>query len=1064
MGRRSFMMRLGLDLGTNSIGWALYRLAEDGEPKALVDGGVLIHADGRNPQSSSSNASQRRQKRGPRRNRDRMLRRRKRVARLLRGLGLLPSSKREQAEQRKLDPLQLRAAALDRPLTPHELGRVLMTFVDRRGFKSNRKADGGEDGTIRREIGKLLQRMEQAEHDALLHGRHAARTLGEFLWRRRQQGKTIRARLGNGLYPDRALIEQELRAIQRAQAQYHPTVTEEQWDEIINQAILFQRDLRPVARGKCTLIEGELRAYKAEPLFQRFRIWQDVLNLEYAPPREGMRPLDERQQWLIVGKLLEAKSQTFKQLAKLVELPEGSRFNFDAIARDKLDGDQTAAVLRSPKRFGRRDWANLGTHRQQQVVDRLLEESDHDALVSWLQGEFSLDKGTAEAVATAPLPQGTGNLSKVALERLLPYMEEEGLPYHRAVVESGLVHHSDIHGDGKADRLPYYGAVLTREVVGGSNDRKDNDLKRYGKIGNPTVHIALGQLRQLFNAVADEHGKPDEVVVELARDLKQTRKERERDQRGNNRNRERNERLRELAATAGFPEPSALDMRKLRLWDEQGPPDLRVCPFTGEPLSIERVLSEAAEIEHILPYSRTLDDSMANNVLSMRSANQEKGSRTPHEAWGHDSFRYEQILARAELLPANKRWRFQANAIQQFENSGDFLSRQLNDTRYLSRAVKQYLEAAVPPNRIWVTPGRLTAMLRVAWGLNPLLSADDRKERIDHRHHLIDAAVVGLTSRSLLQRVARDSALGVDELGERVAKTVADPWEDFRLELKALVDRVTVRHRPDHFKPKQGGTTGSLHNETAYGPLFGPDGELRHDERGNVLLVETKPLESLDRKRLGDVRDHALRERLIALWERTEAEAGEGILSERFAQQAQQELDVRRVRLVVRLGESSLALIRDKNGRVYKAYKTDGNAYMDIWLLPNGKTTGETVSRFNAHQPDVQSKIKALHPTAKKLMRLHVDDMIAVGEGEERRIMRVQFLSGPNVTAVDHNEGGNLHARVRSKDPATRYVPFRVSASRALNVGLRKVSVNILGRVADGGPFDQSGKGTHGRS
>ncbi len=1047
------MLRLGLDLGTNSVGWALYRLAAHSEPEELLDGGVLIHSDGRNPQSQASNAAERREKRGPRRNRDRMLRRRKRVARLLRELGLLPTSGREQAEQRRLDPLRLRAEALDRPLAAHELGRVLLIFVDRRGFKSNRKTDGGEDGQIHQEVGKLRRRMEQAEQDAQRHDRHAGRTLGEYLWRRRRERKTIRARLGNGLYPDRAMIEQELEAIRAAQAPHHPTITNKQWDQLINQAILFQRDLKPVERGWCTLIEGERRILKAEPLFQRYRIWQEVLNLEYAPPREGMRPLDERQRWLIVNRLCERKDQTFAQLAKLVGLPDGSRFNFDTTARDRFDGDQTAAALGATKRFGKRGWANLGPERQQLVVERLLDESDHDTLVAWLRDEFGLAAEVAEAVATAPLPSGTGNLSRAAIERLLPFMEQEGLPYHLAVAAAGLGHHSDIRGDGSADRLPYYGAVLTRDVVGGTSSADDPDVKRYGKIGNPTVHIALGQLRRLFNAIADEHGKPDQVVVELARDLKQTRADRERSQRQNRDNQQRNERLRQLAAEAGFPELSALDMRKLRLWDEQGPVDARVCPFSGEPLSIQRVLSEATEIEHVLPYSRTLDDSMNNTVVAMREYNREKGSRTPHETWGHDSLRYERILARAELLPPNKRWRFQADAMQQIEERGGFLERQLNDTRYLSRAVKQYLEAVVAPNKIWVTPGRLTAMLRTAWGLNSLLSEDDQKERNDHRHHLIDAAVVGMTSRSLLLRVARDSARGVDELNERVAKSVTDPWEEYHQDVKQLVDRVTVRHRPDHFQPKPGGTTGSLHNETAYGPLFTSDGELQRDERGNVLLVETKHLADLDRKKLGAVRDHTLRKRLIALWDRVEAEPGEGKLNERFADRAQQELSMRRVRVIVRLGEDSIAFIRDRDGRVYKAYKTDGNAFMDIWLLPNGKTASETVSRFDAHQPDFHSRVKAEHPTAKKLMRLHINDMIAVGEGDERRVMRVLKLSRQTIVAVEHTAAGK----------AKEMPLYNKSAGQVLQAGLRKVSVNILGRVADGGPFDQSGKGANGR-
>ena len=1035
------MLRLGLDLGTNSIGWALYRLDGDREPEALLDGGVLIHADGRDPQSRASNAAQRREKRGPRRNRDRTLRRQRRLAHLLHDLDLLPEGMAERAAARNRDPLELRAAALDRALTPHELGRALAAFADRRGFRSNRKTDTGEDGAIRKDTGELRRRI----------GQSGARTLGEYLWGRRRRGKTIRARLGNGLYPDRAMVEAELRAIRAAQAGRHPDVAAEDWDAIID-TILFQRPLRPVEVGQCTLLPGEKRAYKAYPLFQRFRIWQEVSNLEFAPPGEGYRPLDRDQRECVAAKLASVRSQSFERIASVAGLPAGSRVNLETTARAGLDGDLTAAALGNRKRFGKR-WAALAIERQQEVVERLLDEEDSEEVERWLRDEFGLDADAARETASATLPPGTGHLSRAAIERLLPFMRDEGLPYDKAVAAApGLGHHSDLRGDGKAERLPYYGAVLERDVLGGREDGR-TDVERYGRIPNPTVHIALGQLRRLFNAIADRHGKPDQVVVELARDLKQSRKDRERDQRAIRDNRQRNERLRALAEDAGRPDPSPHDMRKLRLWDEQGPPDARLCPFSGEALSVGRVLSEETEVEHILPFSRSLDDSMANTVLSMRAANREKGQRTPHEAWGSDPARYRAILERADRLPPNKRWRFREDAMAKLEEQGGFLGRQLNDTRHLSRATSRYLQAAVHPDAIWVTPGRLTAMLRRAWGLNSLLADGGGKNRDDHRHHLIDAAVVGMTSRSLLQRVAHESASAVDDLGGRVTDAVDDPWEGFRDDVKALVGGCVVRHRPDHFRPRHGTTTGQLHNETAYGVVAGPDA------RGMMTLVETKPLDELDAKRLDDVRDLTLRDRLRELHAAVVADGGDQAA---FAGRALERYGVRRVRVLTQLGEDSLAFITDAKTGAVKAYKTDGNAYMDVWMLPGGRTTGETVSRFNAHKPDYRSKVKGEHPRARKLMRLHINDMVAIGEGDERRILRVQFLSGQGITAVDHNEGGNLHQRVRDKKLDNYYVPLRVSASRVLSVGLRKVSVDVIGRVRDGGPLDHEGRGKRG--
>ena len=1064
--------RLGLDLGTNSIGWALYRLDADGEPEALVEGGVLIHPDGRNPRDHSSNAAGRREKRGPRRNRDRMLRRRKRVARLLHGLGLLPDGEAARRASGNLDPLRLRAEALDRQLAPHELGRVLLTFADRRGFKSNRQTDGGEDGAIRKETGELRRRIEQS----------GARTLGEFLWRRRRLGKAIRARpTGNkdrpyaGLYPDRAMIEHELDAIREAQTPHHPNVADDDWGEIIG-ALLFQRRLRPVERGKCTLIPDKPRAYRAYPLFQRFRIWQEVLNVEVATPGDPFRKLEAEERERLVMKLLDSKDRTFDQVVAWLGLPEGTRVNLRSAARDKIDGDQTATVLRARARFGKARWAKLSLDEQQALVERLLDDQDHDTLAEWLQDEHGLSEDAAEAAASARLPQGTGNLSLAAIERLLPHMQA-GKPYHEAVDAAGLGHHSDMRGGGDRDRLPYYGEVLQRHVVGGG--RTDgNDAERWGRVANPTVHIALGQVRRLFNAIAKEHGKPDDVVVELARELKQNEQQRVDYQRRQNDNRERNERLREIAAQAGHPDPSPADMRKLRLWEEQGPANGRVCPFTGEPLSVGRVLSDATEVEHLLPFSRSLDNSMNNTVVAMRAANREKGNRTPFEAWGHDRERYDAVLARARLLPSGKQWRFEEDAMERLERNADFLDRQLQENSYLSRLVREYLEAAVAPSRIWVTPGRMTAMLRRGWGLNSILSGagNDRKNRDDHRHHLVDAAVIGLTSRSLLNRVARASGRGED--GGSVIAEAEPPWEGFRQDVRALVERCVVRHRPDHFtvtrdkrERRAAGadvTSGGLHNDTAYGIVRGADGGMQRDERGNVLLVETKPLETLNPVKLGDIRDPALRRRLRALWERVEAERHDesaGAAWQRFISRAWKEHRVRRVRVLVRLGEDGLALIRDKDGLVYKAYKTDRNAYMDVWLLPGGKTVGETVSRFHAHQPDWRSRVHAEHPTARKLMRLHINDMVAVGEGDKRRIMRVQSLDmRQRIELVDHNEGGNLRARARDPESPTPYTAPRIAAGRVLREGLRKVSLDMLGRVLDGGPFGADGRGKRGRS
>ena len=207
--------RLGLDLGTNSIGWAAIALNDAGRPCGLLDIGVRIFSDGRNPKDKTSLAVMRRMPRGARRRRDRYLKRRQRLMQALVQNGLMPRAESARKALEKLDPYRLRAEALDRELTPHELGRALFHLDQRRGFKSNRKTNSLDDdiGVTRAEISELARRIEVS----------GSRTLGEYLYRRHRKGKSVRARPGAGLYPNRAMYEIEFDAIRGAQGP--PTIT-----------------------------------------------------------------------------------------------------------------------------------------------------------------------------------------------------------------------------------------------------------------------------------------------------------------------------------------------------------------------------------------------------------------------------------------------------------------------------------------------------------------------------------------------------------------------------------------------------------------------------------------------------------------------------------------------------------------------------------------------------------------------------------------------------------------------------------------------------------------------
>ena len=737
--------RLGLDMGTNSIGWAAIELDENSTPSGILDMGVRIFPDGRNPRDEASNAVQRRVARGQRRRRDRYIKRREDLINALVDYGLMPRDENERKriadDAEHFDPYDLRARALDLPLKPFELGRALFHLDQRRGFKSNRKAAGDDESEskkTRADISELRRRIDES----------AARTLGEFLARRRRKGKAVRARPDMGLYPDRAMYEEEFKQI-RATQEPHQDLSNDQWDRLYEEIIFFQRPLKPVDPGWCLFEDGEPRAPRALPIFQEFRMLQEVANLKIQDGTED-RALcamerERAMRRLRSGKdiaLSKGKDNKPTNPTRDIDLPSGAVFNMAAGGRKAIKGDETAAKLATfpkkatekkpadPGMFGDR-WLELSLGERNEIVKFLLNTEEPETVRQKAVEEWGLNKEQANAVANVSLVSGYGNLSEKAIDKILPHLKN-GLGYSDAVVAAGYPHHSDFRNEEAHDNLPYYGEVLTRDAVGADRNKDpktDGETARYGRISNPTVHIGLGQLRRVINQLIGVYGKPEEIVVELARDLKMNRDQKQNYIRQQKEGGERNERFVEMLEGAEKTPVSADTLRKLRLWEEQGQPQNLVCPYTGRQLSFEMVVSAQTEIDHILPFSRTLDNSMSNMVVCTAEANRAKGDRSPYEAFGHSppGYDYDDILANVAGFPSNKRWRFQPDAMERFESDDAFLDRQLNETQYLSRTARTYLahlynEKSEGRQRVRAIPGRMSALLRRGWGLNGMLS------------------------------------------------------------------------------------------------------------------------------------------------------------------------------------------------------------------------------------------------------------------------------------------------------------------------------------------------------
>jgi len=1029
--------RVGLDIGANSIGWIVYDLDDAGRPTAISDIGVRIFDDGRNPKDKTSKAHARRIARGARRRRDRYLKRRERLMAALVRHGLMPADLDERKALEDLDPYELRARGLDGALTPYEFGRAIFHLNQRRGFQSNRKADAEDDesGKVKEGGARLRDLMAEA----------GARTVGEFFAMRHADRGWVRARLvGEGakaeyvFYPQRAMIAEEFDALWAAQTAHHPELLDEDARADIRDTLLFQRPLRPVRPGKCLFFPEEERAPWALPRAQRYRIYQEVNNLRLGRAGETQRALTIEERDKIARALLRTQKRTFDQLRKLLGLDSDFRFNLESERRKHLDGDKTATVLRAKKRFGKA-WDDLDLDSQTVIVERLLAETDEEALVAWLIEEWNLDETAARRVSGASLPDGHATVGRTALTRIEAALERAVIPMSDAVVAAGLPHHSDFRTGEVMDSLPYYGRELDRLVAFGSGVPEDDEQDRFGRIANPTVHIGLNQLRRVVNALIARHGHPDQIVVELARQFGVGAKGRSEIERNQTENQKKNDARRARLADLGYPDNGENRMR-LRLWEELDLKDemARACVYTGEVISIHRLFGDEVDIDHILPFSMTLDNSVANRIVCLSRANRQKRNQTPFEAWG-DGPEWADIAVRADRLPANKRWRFAPDAMERFdrENRG-FLDRHLQDTQYLSRIAREYLTRVCHPDRVWVIPGRLTALLRGVWGLNSLLSDHNLKTRVDHRHHAIDAAVVGVTDKALLQRIATNAARLEDKFDDRLLEGVPVPWEGFRDDLGAALGRIVVSHRADH------GAGGRLHEDTAYGLVRDPEAEGGHN------LVHRKPLADLNDNEVERIRDPDLR---AALSEYLAAATRDGedrkAALKSFAERnADRWPGLRRVRLLKK--DDPVVPIRDRAGKVYKAVVPGENFALDIWSLPGGGWTGTAITVFDANQKGASGPERP-HPAARRVMRVFKGDLMALDMADGPEVFRAVRLepSANRIRLVGQYESGNLTQRHADPDDPFRWVFASYAKLREWRA--RKVTVSPDGVLNDPG-------------
>lgn len=830
---------LGLDLGVGSIGWCLIALDAQGDPAEILGMGsrvVPLTNLGDDKAFSKGEAFTANQKRTARRTMRRGFARyqlrRYRLRRELEKVGMLPDAALIQLPLLELWELRERAATAGRRLTLPELGRVLCHINQKRGYrhvKSDAAAIVGDEGEKKDSNSAYLAGIRA--NDEKLQGEH--KTVGQYFAEQLRQDQSesptggISYRIKDQIFSRQRYIN-EYDQIMAAQRVHYPDILTDAFIRMLRDEVIFmQRPLKSCkhlvslcefekqervmrvqqddGKGGRQLVERKVKfgpkvAPKSSPLFQLCRIYEAVNNIRLTRPDGSPRDITPEERAKIVAHLQSSASLSFAALKKL--LKEKAIIADQLTTKSGLKGNSTrvalAAALQPYPQYHHlldmeletrmmsvqltdeetgevteREVAVVTDSYVRQPLYRLwhilysIEERDamRRALITQLgMKEEDLDGGLLDQLYRLDFVKpGYGNKSAKFICKLLPQLQQ-GLGYSEACAAVGYRH----------SNTPTSEEITERTLLEKIPLLQRNELRQ------PLVEKILNQMINLVNALKSEYGV-DEVRVELARELKMSREERERMTRQNDKRKEANDEVAAKIRQCGLY-PTKPCIQKYMLWEEAG----RQCLYCGRSIEEEQCLNgDDMEVEHIIPKSVLYDDSYGNKTCACHECNQTKGNRTALEYIRAKGWEAEYMKRINDLLKEKKISYSKHQRLRWLKEDipSDFLERQLRLTQYISRQAMAILQQGI--RRVSASEGGVTARLRSLWGYGKILHTlnldrydsmgetervsregetteelhiTNWSKRMDHRHHAIDALVVACTRQSYIQRLNRLSS------------------------------------------------------------------------------------------------------------------------------------------------------------------------------------------------------------------------------------------------------------------------------------------------------------------
>ena len=762
-------------------------------------------------------------------------------------------------------------------------------------------------------------------------------TVGQYQWNELQKNPNYS--LKNQVFYRQDYLD-EFERIWETQRKFHPELTDELKHELRDIVIFYQRPLKSqkglvgfcelessqkeiVKDGKLKTVTVGLRCCpKSSPLFQCFKIWQNINNISVTgnivPERQrdlfgdeiinkyGTRQLMEEEKQKLFRELNLKERMSAAEILKLLFPDERNlKLNFKEVkgnttmsafvnacrqviymsGHDDIDFSKESAQYTTDtikKVFG-----TIGAHADFLTFDPCLDGKEFaqqpayrlwhllysytgdnsatgdECLKERIADICGLDKEYASAFASIALQDDYGSLSAKAMRKILPFMMD-GNEYSVACEYAGYRHSKRSLTKEELDNKPLVNTI---------------PLLKRNSLRNPVVEKILNQMINVVNTVSETYGKPDEIRIEMARELKKSAKEREQMTKDMNDAKKKNDEYKQvLQSEFGITNPTRNDVIRYRLYKELEQNGFKTI-YTQTYIPKDKLFSKEFDIEHIIPQARLFDDSMSNKTIEARQANIEKGSATAYDyvlgkygKQGAEEYkqRVDKMLEDGKISKTKQK----KLLMREQDIPEGFIDRDLRDSQYIARKAREILESMV--RTVVATTGSVTDRLREDWqlvdvmkelnwdkydrlGLTETITDHDGRQirrikdwtkRNDHRHHAMDALTIAFTRHSFIQylnnmnaRSDKSSSIyGIEqkELSRdshgKLRFVPPMPLNDFRSEAKKHLEDILVSIKaknkvmtknPNKTKCAKGKTKttlqltprGQLHNETIYGRI-----------------------------------------------------------------------------------------------------------------------------------------------------------------------------------------------------------------------------------------------------